>query len=372
MSETLVVGRLDESARDGIRLSAKRANAAASFCSTVGEAPSYLRDHAPRAIFVDGGAKGVPEFVDWVRAQAHLFSVPVVMFVPVPNDHTYNEAHAMGADDVILGGDSGGVTRRLANLASFDPTYRPRLTQGRALLGYPDGGRRRVLGRVLRQAGFDVCFGSDGSELSRVASQGDAPTLLVAKDDLPPGGAIGAAREIRQRVPERLPLVALAGSVASQDLVREADEVGAAVVGADWAPPDHLLFLANELMRPGVKDIRASERILFGAICAFRKAGELEPVYGLTYNISREGLFVRTLDPPANGTEIWFEMRPPHSARAVHLRGEAVWSKGLDTPGGAAPPGFGMRIDESACPPRDLNAYREAYEALSRSPIYFN
>jgi len=372
MSETLVVGRLDEHARESIRLSAKRASADARFCATVKEASTLLRGGPPRAIFVDGSAKGVVEFVDWVRAQASLFSVPVVMFVPVPNDHAYNEAHAMGADDVLLGGDSGGITRRLANLANFDPTYRPRLTQGRALLGYPDGGRRRVLGRVLRQAGFDVCFGADVAELERVADQGDQPTLLVAKDDLPPAGAFGAARAIRGHGHSNVPVVALAGSAAAHDLRREAHDMGSAVVGSDWAPPDHLLFLANELMRPGVSDIRASERILFGAICAFRRAGELEPVYGLTYNISREGLFIRTLDPPANGTEIWFEMRPPHSARAVHLRGQAVWSKGLDTPGGAAPPGFGMRIDEAACPPNDLRAYREAYEALSRSPIYFN
>lgn len=372
MNETLVVGRMDEHAREGICLSAKRASAEARFCTTVKEAPSLLRASAPQAIFVDGGAKGVVDFVDWVRAQAHLFSVPVVMFVPSPSDRAYNEAHAMGADDVLVGSDSGGITRRLANLSAFDPNFRPRLSQGRALLGYPDGGRRRVLGRVLRQAGFDVCFGADVDELERVADQGDKPTLLVAKDDLPPAGAFGAVRTLRGHGMAGVPVVALAGAAAAHGLRLEADELGSAVVGSDWGPPDHLLFLANELMRPGVSDIRASERILFGAICAFRRAGELEPVYGLTYNLSREGLYIRTLDPPANGTEIWFEMRPPHSSHAVHLRGEAVWSKGLDTPGGAAPPGFGMRIDEDACPPQDLRIYREAYEALKRSPIYFN
>jgi len=372
MSETLVVGRFDEHAREDFRLSAKRAFADARFCTTVKEAPSMLHGSSPTAIFLDGAARGVEEFVDWVRAQAHLFSVPVVMLVPVPNDHAYNEAHAMGADDVLLGGDSGGITRRLANLRDFDPAYRPRQTQGRALLGYPDGGRRRVLGRVLRQGGFDVSFASDVEELERVAGQGEAPSLLVAKDDLPTGGAFGAVRAIRGRGMGDVPLVALAGSASAPGMRLEAEQVGSAVVGSDWAPPDHLLFLANELMRPGVKDIRASERMLFGAICAFRKAGELEPVYGLTYNISREGLYVRTLDPPVNGTEIWFEMRPPHSPRAVHLRGEAVWSKGLDMPGGAAPPGFGMRINEDACPPGDLRAYHEAYEAMRRAPIYFN
>jgi uncharacterized protein (TIGR02266 family) len=165
--------------------------------------------------------------------------------------------------------------------------------------------------------------------------------------------------------------VLAAGSVGAS-LRERTERLGHAVAGSDLAPPDHLLFLANELLRPGVKDLRASERVLFGAICAFRPAGAMEPVHGLSYNLSREGLYVRTLDPPSRGTSLWLEMRPPHSRDAVHLRGTVAWSKGLDRPGGVVPPGFGIRLEQDRCPSADLCAYRDGYDALRESRILAN
>lgn len=366
----VVVGQLDSHNRELLSLAARRADVSAEFIVRAADAQQALRGSQPRCIVVDASGTDVAAFVDWVRGEARLFSVPVVVMVPVPNDAAFNEAHAMGADDVLVMGDAGGITRRLANLGAFDPNSRPPITQGRAVLGYPAGGRRRVLGRVLRQAGFDVAFAASAQECGKVADHGDRPALLVAKGDLP-GGAFGAFDRVRRQSRDT-PMVALAANPELSGMRQEAERLGHAAVGSEHAPPDHLLFLANELMRPGVNDLRASERVLFGAICAFRPAGHFDAVYGLTYNISREGLYVRTLDPPARGTSIWFEIRPPHGRRAVHLRGEVMWRKGLSGGGGAAPPGFGMRIEETACPPEDLAAYREAYAALHRSPILYN
>lgn len=366
----VIVGPLDTHDRELLSLAARRANVAAEFIERAADAPLALRGAQPRCIVVDASGTDVAAFVDWVRSQARLFSVPVVVMVPVPNDAAFNEAHAMGADDVLVMGDGGGITRRLANLGAFDPNRRPPITQGRAVLGYPAGGRRRVLGRVLRQAGFDVAFAASAQECGAVADHGDHPALLVAKGDLP-GGAFDAFDRVRRQSRDT-PMVALAANPDLQGMRQRAARLGHAAVGSEYAPPDHLLFLANELMRPGVDDIRASERVLFGAICAFRPAGDFDAVYGLTYNISREGLYIRTLDPPVRGTSVWFEIRPPHEGRAVHLRGEVMWRKGLTGGGGAAPPGFGMRIDEEACPPEDLADYRAAYEALHQSPILYN
>lgn len=319
----------------------------------------------PKCMVVDSDLDHIDALIAWIRGDGRWFSLPVVLQVPAATDPVFVQAHQLGADDVLVAGDAGGLTRRLANLAAFDPRARPPLTQGRAIIAQHDEQRRRVLGRIMRQAGFDVAFAAHGEELAQVAGQGDAPALLVGSDALAGGDVLGAVEAARTATgcPE-LPAVILSTGGDSRELRDRADAMAAVAVTDAAAPADNLLFLANELMRPGVRDVRASTRLLYGTLCGFRAAGSLQPIYGLTYNISREGLYVRTLDPPAPGSVLWFEMRPPHATEAVHLRGKVVWARGMDSPGGAAPPGFGMRIDDASCPSGDLEAYRDGYRAL--------
>ncbi len=319
----------------------------------------------PRALILDGGSQ-VAHFVEWLRGQGHLFSVPVLLMVPRPTEAAYAEAHALGADDVVLSSDLGGLTRRLARLAELDPARRPSPTAGRALLAHPDEGRRRVLGRVLRMAGFDVAFAASEEEAEQVALRHTPPSVLVVSDDFGAHGGWPLVQRLRSVLgaPE-LPAVLLCHGRERLDRCRDLSARHPAL-GAVFGrgPADDLLFVANELLRPGVRELRASDRLLHGSLCAFRPAGVFEHGYGLTYNISREGMFIRTLDPPPPGNGLWVELRPPGRAEAVHLRAELMWSKTLGGGGGAAPPGFGLRFDASASPSEDLRIYREAYETL--------
>lgn len=348
---------------------AKRAGAEAVFCWDANEAQTLLTGGShpvPRCVLVDGRMADVEAMVAWMRGEARLFPVPVVVQVPAPVDEAYLRAHAMGADDVIVAGDLSGITRRLANLSEFDPNARPPLTQGRAVVAHPLELRRRVLGRILRQAGFDVSFALDSGDLVRIAEgQAECPSILVADAGLPGDGPLAAVRQVRGRPGcEKLPVVITAPADRVGELRAEAAALGGAAVTYEAAPPDNLLFLANELLRPEVSNMRASVRLLYGTICAFRAAGTLQPVYGLTYNISREGMYVRTLDPPKPGTPVWLEMRPPHGDGVIHLRGKAVWARGLRSPGGAAPAGFGIRLDDTAAPATDREAYETGYDRL--------
>jgi CheY-like chemotaxis protein len=254
-------------------------------------------------------------------------------------------------------------------LSEFDPTARPPITQGRAVVAHDEMGRRRVLGRILRQAGFDVSFAASADEATDVARTGEVPSLVVAKHELSGGGALTAVRGLREAVATRVPFVVLGAARDLRDLGRVADGLGSVAVTSELAPPDNLLFLANELLRPGVENARASARLLHGALCGFRPAGELESEWGLTYNISREGIYVRTLDAPAPGTEVWLELRPPRSTRAVQLTATVVWRRGAKSgASGASPPGFGARILPESCAIGSLSAYHEGYERLRAEP----
>jgi hypothetical protein len=128
-----------------------------------------------------------------------------------------------------------------------------------------------------------------------------------------------------------------------------------------------LLFFAEEALRGAPsEDQRASRRLHFATLCGFRTAGSMESSYGLTHNLSREGLFVRTLNPPKAGSEIWFELRT-FDGITVHLRGTTMWRRlACSTGGGTTPPGFGAKIDAARCPPTDLAAYEAGYANLAR------
>lgn len=366
----VVIGRFSVEQTEALRLALARAGATPRMTSDGPSARRVLKEpHAPPAslVIVDAAMTELEPLMTWLRSDAALMGTIVVAVVPAASDRAFADAHALGCDDVVVQGDLGAVTRRAAALASYDPTQRPVASQGCAIVAHPNEHRRRLLGRTLRLAGFEVCFAERTGELT--GSCASEATLLVAAESLA-GGAlecVSAARRVTGK--PSLPSIVLAGSdeLAAIEARMDGNDCVAAV--DEQAPPDHLLFVANELLRPGVRDVRASPRVLNDALCAFRPAGQLGPVLGLTYNLSREGLYVRTLDPPPTGTTLWFELRPPGSRDVVHLRGTVVWVRSIERgPGGAAPPGFGVRIVTDACPPADLHRYQRAYEQLVETP----
>ena len=364
----VVVGRFTPEQSEALRLAVARAGATVRMTSDGPSARRALKDPmapAARLVIVDAAMTELEPLMTWLRGDPALMGTLVVAIATAPSDRAFADAHAAGCDDVVLQGDLGAITRRAAAVAAYDPTSRPAASQGRAIVAHPSDHRRRLLGRTLRLAGFDVCFAERSDELSSAREA----ALLVAADALP-GGALecGAAARRATGTPS-LPSIALGASAELPELEARADALERVAAVDEQAPPDHLLFVANELLRPGVRNLRASERVLHDTLCAFRPAGQLAPVMGLTYNLSREGLYVRTLDAPEPGTTLWFELRPPGERQIVHLRGTVVWVRSTERgPGGAAPFGFGVRIAADACPPADLRRYQHAYEQLVERP----
>jgi hypothetical protein len=259
-------------------------------------------------------------------------------------------------------------------LADIDTNARPATSQGVAVIAHPDAPSRQLYGRILRQAGFDTAFAGDSSEYLTLVSREPKPRMVVIAHDID-SNVVSLIAEGRARA--QVPFLSHA-IVGHGESMREVETEVSDIEGIDalssLAPPDNLLFVVNELMRHDYlrgkgDDQRASTRLLFGSLSAFRTAGELRSVYGFSYNLSREGLYVKTYDPPARDTELWLELRPPMELIGVHLRGRVMWSRKADpSVVAAAPPGFGLRIEAAACPPGDLARYEAAYEQLAARP----
>lgn len=329
-------------------------------------------------IFIDGAVTGVEEFVSGLRGRDRFFSVPVFAVVPNICDQAFRETNAYGVDDTLGDRDMGAFTRRVAVLSEFSETVRPPITQGNVVIAHTDRQQRRLFGKTMRNAGFNLVFASDQFELNRSTQIIPTPRIVICDCALTNLNTVEKIEQFRSAVSDsQLPFVLLVKESSQNELGSNPMLLESVEFMTENAPPDNLLFLTNELLRKvdlrDTPDQRASERLLYGTLCAFRHAGELSSVYGYCYNISYEGMYVKTFDPPRKNSEIWLEMRPPGEIIGVHLRGKVIWVRTPDNSKAATvPPGFGLRIDSLACPPGDLEKYRAAYKHLLENKRLFH
>lgn len=310
----------------------------------------------PWCVLLDGELDGAAELAAWMKGHSKLSSVPLVALVREVSDAAFEFAHRAGADDTVPFDDDAAIRRRVALLEAPVQSIRPAASAWAVVLG-SDPSRRRVIGMYLRRAGYLTCFADAIEDLTSLPS--DA-TVQVAV-------AVGCAEQLRSLV-GRLRDVTRAPSLPVVAVVRpyaitSALDIPSVALVKDDAPTDHVLFQVNELLREQGGIERASRRVLFGTVCAFRGPGAQRVTYGLTYNVSAGGFYVRTLDAPARGTRLWCELAAP-GAKPMHLRGDVAWRRRVCDPSSSSPYGFGLQLDDGDCPPRDLRAYRTLYADL--------
>jgi CheY-like chemotaxis protein len=344
-STAIAIGELGEHERELLQRAASRAETTLSFQPSLGQALARLRQAS--CLFVTNDT-ATAEVIDHVRDDVSLFTLPVIVLAESASPQAWLHAYAQGADDVVLRRDSGAVTRRLLTVQRARGGERPEAALGRAVIASKDDASRRRVGRTLRSVGFDIAYAASVNEALEEDSR---PVFVVTTDQAPPGEA-GAKRDVAYV--NGVPVLYLGGAAAfAPELARIADASA------------RILFFADEQAKAGFKDRRASERKLWANMCSFREAGALEPGYGITHNVSREGLYVRTLDPPRLGSLLWLELTTPGTDRPVHLRATPVWQRLQGARMGVVPPGFGLRLELDRCPAHDLEAFIDAYDKLA-------
>lgn len=352
----LLVGVFSDAEREDIQRAAARSGMAVQVSASPSQALTRLRAAKAGATYVLA-ARGfsLRRFVDSVRDEAELFTVPILACVAQPSPEAFSEAYLAGADDVIVAGDAGGITRRLAHLAQARSAVRPEATLGHVVVSAEDAGARRRIGRTLRQAGFEVAFSADLDGIQSAATAPSPPLFAIAVGTPPEGldhqqVAIGKVARIGG-VP-----VLFMNDAAGEGIAHSGEQLIDAT--------GRLLFFADERAKAAFTDRRASARKLYASVVAFREAGSFLPSYGVTYNVSREGIYVRTYDPPRPGSTIWIELRAPGSGTPLHLRATAVWQRLPGAGAGTLPAGFGLQLDHRQCPPADFRDYLSGYASL--------
>lgn len=115
--------------------------------------------------------------------------------------------------------------------------------------------------------------------------------------------------------------------------------------------------------RPDASDQRLSRRIQHTGIATFCTLRTFERTYALTDNVSRHGIYLRTLAPPAIGSEVRVEMRDKYG-EVFQVRGTVTRRHAPGRVGGRSCHGFGIDLDAENTSKWDLEKFHAMYGAL--------
>ncbi len=308
--------------------------------TTVGAA-AYLEKNRPYAVLVDLSTKVASDIFRSLRKSPNWAETPLIALTNPHSDSVFAEAIRSGADDVVRSTDVESLAVRL-RAAKLAATRTPEV-RGNALVAGADAEFRVMAGRVLAGAGYEVEFALDATDVWNVAAYGNV-SLIVTTEDLPAGNSIAileASRAAKREIPFVL-AVSARHRARTWVRTRKLNKVALCDVAGT---PDELLFAANELLFAPQKSRRTSPRASYGTRAWIRPVGGNEDIVAFTYNISRGGMFVRTLYPFASAEAVWIDVKPPYGDRRVRLSAVGTWHRPFGPLGPAlSPPGTGFQI----------------------------
>lgn len=352
----LALGKFRREERAALEAAAEQAAFELHAVDTNEEASSWLSSHDAHAAVLE--SENSESLAVEARSSARHVRLPMLALSRSVSDLAFNDAFSWGADDVLPFGEVRPLLTRLRSLPR-DAAEPPKTGRGNALIAEADRTRRTVVGRVLRNAGYDVTFAVTSHDAETFAERPDL-SLAVVNTELMPN-----PRPIVERARELGSPANFIVCCAPRDLRSARDGLhdlsGVAAVDG-FAAPENVLFASNEL-RAGAVNNRKSARLLYGTTVAFRGAGRERDDLGFTYNVSSSGIYVRTLAPP-DDDETWVELRPPRTERLVRLVVKVAWRRRFNhNENATVPPGFGAQIVDGAR--ADLEAWQSGYAAMA-------
>jgi CheY-like chemotaxis protein len=317
-------------------------------------------DRRPVAAIFDTSRPRNRDMAVELRSRFAAIPLPVIGLAQQVGDLGFEEAYASGMDD-LCAADAARLGRRLRHLVEVGPVE-PQRSDATVVVADADPTMRVLIGRVFRDAGFQVAFASEpGDALERSRDAAVRAVIISAELDAAPGSddavCIRAQREGSK--------AAFIVNTPPRDIPSVRARIGTAKIAVHdaFASPATLLFVANDLISRPAVDARKSERLLYGTCVRFRAAGRNNEDVGYAYNISEGGLYVRSLALPTRNEEMWLELIPPRHDRFVHLEGSVVWARRFGCSISASVPcGFGIQLSGGSS--HDTERYTQSYRAF--------
>lgn len=289
------------------------------------QALSVLLAQKPAAILLGAGWHADPTlqgFIEAIRGDWRLHDVPLLAQMPA-EPALIAETFRRGGDDVLTG-DRVELCAKLGAILAARAAPTPE--RDRRLLFVGAGRLHRVLfTKLLAGAGYEVSAAETELE-ARASLETQSPHLAILDLSLFEGDARALGHSLLARGIKVLALTR-GPRPAGEPFTHAFDKL---------SPPEDLLFLINELLFAESAQKRLSPRRLWHAPVRFG-----DGAFGVAYNLSQTGLFVRTLNPPPLGTEISIEALPADGS-SLKANVSVVWRKPFSLRSAQDyPPGFG-------------------------------
>jgi DNA-binding response OmpR family regulator len=368
MTRTIVAFGPFDPADSSLADAAKGVDAELRCVATVAEMGLAQMPRRPDVLLVHLDTTHLDEFIAALHAHPKLEGVPVLAIIPRLTQSAAVRASSLGADDFLALDDVATFLPGKLAAAIKEAAERPRPRQCRVLLGDASPLHGRVLSRLLVQAGFDVNVVVDGAAALAELGEPRGYGLVILDAGLSGCDPRTFVDQVRAKLGDATP-PALAmihsGVPAAQSLAVSLG--GFRHTHDKRRPPDELVFLAHEASVTDHARLRASPRLLCAVLVGFRRQG-CRWEYGLAYNISLSGLFIRTIDPPPVQAQVDLEFMPPGSDAPVRARGQVMWRKDFSARAvRASPTGMGVKLFEpDEATQRAMAA--AAYELARRGP----
>lgn len=201
------------------------------------------------------------------------------------------------------------------------------------------GPERTVLEAVLKRLGYVVHPVDTADALQESLAKGQVADLVVLDSGLAGDLADDMARSISR--PDRRVILVDSRARVGREMIGFIDLTEDAFRGIGVRVPE-IVFLANDLLfaRSGVP--RRKRRVYGGYPATYVVEGETSQ--GALYNLSSEGAFIETVNPPNTKTEVSVHFELPGVGEFT-LTGRVTWRvKADETEGRRSPPGMGLQF----------------------------
>ena len=178
---------------------------------------------------------------------------------------------------------------------------------------------------ALEHAGHRALTAKTASELlSQVRAELDHLALIILDLHLPDGGGLALVRAVRKIDDGRLPILIFSGTLAGTAEVRHLAELGVVGYINEYSAPKHILAALAPHLFPDSFNRRTGSRVLLGIPVSYRLRQLIAS--GVTLNVGRGGIAIRTIDPLAMGTIVRLRFRLPGTGGDIEADGRVVWS----------------------------------------------
>jgi uncharacterized protein (TIGR02266 family) len=183
---------------------------------------------------------------------------------------------------------------------------------------------RERFGAVLAEAGHTPVLVATAAELlERVRGQDTKIDLLVLDLRLPPSRGVDIVRAIRQQG-AAFPILVFSGTIASAQEVRQLAELGVAGFINEYSAPPHILPAITPHLFPDSFNRRGSLRVPLSITVSYRVDNTIASA--VCSNVSKGGIFLRTLTPLAHGMRVRVKFKLTGSRREIEGEARVAWS----------------------------------------------